>query len=94
MSNEEIEKTRVETGPVQFDDDWPGVFFRGDNSFHYSMILSHIIEEVEKNEEFKQKHFFDLNVLHSLKKDLNSSSFNKMNDPRIITETRIVKSLK
>jgi hypothetical protein len=24
---------RVETGPVQFGDDWPGVFIRGDNAF-------------------------------------------------------------
>lgn len=22
---------RVDTGPVQFDDDWPGYFFRGDD---------------------------------------------------------------
>jgi hypothetical protein len=24
---------RVETGPVQFGDDWPGVFIRGDHAF-------------------------------------------------------------
>lgn len=30
---------RVETGPVQFGDDWPGIFVRGDNAFAYSMAL-------------------------------------------------------
>lgn len=30
---------RVETGIVQFDDDWPGVFIRGDNAMHYAMCL-------------------------------------------------------
>lgn len=30
---------RVETGPVQFGDDWPGIFIRGDNAFGYAMEL-------------------------------------------------------
>jgi hypothetical protein len=31
---------RVETGPIQFgDDDWPGVFLRGDNAFHAAMLM-------------------------------------------------------
>jgi hypothetical protein len=30
---------RVETGAVQFGDDWPGVFIRGDNAFHYAMCV-------------------------------------------------------
>jgi hypothetical protein len=30
---------RVETGPVQFGDDWPGVFIRGDNAFGLCMYL-------------------------------------------------------
>ena len=30
---------RVETGPVQFGDDWPGVFIRGDNAFGFAMAL-------------------------------------------------------
>lgn len=34
MTRDEIEASagRVETGVVQFDDDWPGVFIRGDNA--------------------------------------------------------------
>lgn len=30
---------RVETGPVQFGQDWPGVFIRGDNAACYAMNL-------------------------------------------------------
>lgn len=30
---------RVETGPMQFGDDWPGVFIRGDNAFHFATLL-------------------------------------------------------
>ena len=33
------EKGRVETGPVQFGDDWPGVFIRGDNANYYAFML-------------------------------------------------------
>lgn len=30
---------RIETGPLQIGDDWPGVFMRGDESFYYKMML-------------------------------------------------------
>lgn len=33
------EGPRVETGPVQFGDDWPGVFIRGDHALHFSIVL-------------------------------------------------------
>jgi hypothetical protein len=35
---------RVETGPVQFGDDWPGVFIRGDNAFYIAMCLRRVVE--------------------------------------------------
>lgn len=34
---------RVETGTVQFGDDWPGVFIRGDNAAYYSMALDSLM---------------------------------------------------
>lgn len=37
---------RVETGPVQFPDDWPGVFIRGDNALAYAMYLNMLLEQV------------------------------------------------
>ena len=30
---------RVSTGPVQFGDDWPGVFIRGDEAAHMAAML-------------------------------------------------------
>ncbi len=39
---------RVETGPVQFGDDWPGVFIRGDNSLYFAMQLRSLLNDYEK----------------------------------------------
>lgn len=33
------DQTRVETGVVQFGNDWPGVFIRGDNALGYALAL-------------------------------------------------------
>ena len=33
------QSTRVETGPVQFGDDWPGIFIRGDDAFAWAMAI-------------------------------------------------------
>jgi hypothetical protein len=35
---------RVETGPIQFGEDWPGTFIRGDNCFGYAMALRATID--------------------------------------------------
>lgn len=33
---------RLETGVVRLEDDWPGIFIRGDNAFGYSIDLKAI----------------------------------------------------
>jgi hypothetical protein len=38
---------RVETGAVQFGDDWPGLFVRGDNCMGYAMSLSRMLKAYE-----------------------------------------------
>jgi hypothetical protein len=38
------EGTRVETGPVQFGDDWPGLFVRGDNTFDLMLRIRRLAE--------------------------------------------------
>lgn len=35
---------RVETGRTQIGDDWPGVFIRGDNAFHYALRLRQLLD--------------------------------------------------
>jgi hypothetical protein len=35
---------RPETGPMQFGDDWCGIFIRGDNAFFYANALKNFLE--------------------------------------------------
>lgn len=35
---------RIETGVLQFNDDWPGVFIRGDNAINYAIHLGALLE--------------------------------------------------
>ena len=37
---------RVETGSLQINDDWPGIFIRGDNALGYAMHLEMAIREI------------------------------------------------
>jgi len=39
---------RVETGPVKFNDDWTGLFIRGDNAAYYALCLSSVLKTMEK----------------------------------------------
>jgi hypothetical protein len=32
-------KQRVQTGKMQFEDDWPGVFIRGDDALGYAAVI-------------------------------------------------------
>jgi hypothetical protein len=34
-------QVRVDSGPVQFGDDWPGVFVRGDDAMYFANALEH-----------------------------------------------------
>jgi hypothetical protein len=57
----ELDK-RVETGPTQFGDDWPGVFIRGDNAAYYAMNLQNLLNGNEDP--------FTRDVLNGLLSDL------------------------
>lgn len=35
--------TRPETGPMQFGDDWPGVFIRGDNALADAALIAQVL---------------------------------------------------
>lgn len=41
------QETRVETGPIQFGDDWPGVFIRGDTAIWWSIVLDQLAAQAE-----------------------------------------------
>lgn len=56
---------RVETGTVQFGNDWPGTFIRGDSGFGYLMyfkgFMAELTEEQKKSFHFRQvKDLFEL----------------------------------
>ena len=40
---------RPESGPMQFGNDWPGIFIRGDNALYYAHILSGVAESMATN---------------------------------------------
>lgn len=45
----EAQEIRVETGPTQFGDDWPGLFIRGDNAFEFAVKLRNYLEDPQNN---------------------------------------------
>jgi hypothetical protein len=64
-------QTRPETGPMQFGDDWPGTFIRGDNAAYYALNLKTILEYVSSMD-IEEIQFSRL-VLLGLLSDLQSS---------------------
>jgi hypothetical protein len=47
VRNLDAQEERVETGVVQFGDDWPGVFIRGDDAFNYANMLKAVLHSTE-----------------------------------------------
>lgn len=39
--------SRIETGPIQFGDDWPGIFIRGDNAIGYATAIRRLLAKIE-----------------------------------------------
>lgn len=58
--------SRVETGPVQFEDDWPGVFIRGDNAFFYALTVGQAIRQAEMGEKMHALFVMQLKGLAAL----------------------------
>lgn len=40
---------RPETGPMQFGDDWPGVFIRGDNALFFAQAVEQALTRTPKD---------------------------------------------
>lgn len=54
---------RAETGPLEFDDDWTGVFVRGDNALFYAKQLEKITYQIESKKDISS---LDLFVLYDI----------------------------
>lgn len=65
---------RVESGPIQFGDDWPGLFLRGDSAFAFAIELLHYLQ-FTKNVE--KKHRVSSHVLVTLAEELLSCQTNQ-----------------
>jgi len=46
---------RVESGAIQFGDDWPGLFLRGDESKYLSMSIQYVLEALKANTDISAK---------------------------------------
>lgn len=61
---------RLETGPVQFGNDWPGVFIRGDDAIYFAVCLEDLIERAKENNDPQLQ--IHIAVLKGLLSDLKS----------------------
>jgi len=54
---DDMQRNRPETGPMQFDDDWRGIFIRGDNAMHFINELNviRITENLSEHSENRLK---------------------------------------
>lgn len=68
---------RVETGPIQFGDDWPGTFLRGDTAAGYALYLSQMLKWVEQQPGHIDP--FVLGPVRSLLGDLQASNLASSN---------------
>lgn len=55
---------RIETGPVQINDDWPGVFIRGDNAMFYGMALKQLLSRLKDDKDMEN--LINISPLHGL----------------------------
>jgi hypothetical protein len=46
---------RAETGPLRINDDWAGIFIRGDNALYYCEMLKLVLEQIPEEEKNKFK---------------------------------------
>ena len=77
---------RPETGPMRFENDWCGVFIRGDNCFYYKLCLERLVEFLADTED-KPSHFITDSCLKDLINILSSS------DERIIKKEKTEKNI-
>jgi hypothetical protein len=64
-------RPRVESGAVQFDDDWPGVFIRGDEACYFAHLLGMWKQCVERGEPMPGLYAMQLDRLAELLDECN-----------------------
>jgi hypothetical protein len=84
--------SRAETGSMQFEGDWTGIFIRGDNCAGYAMHLSFLIKELENHKE--EFDFVDIGTIKGLLRLLTSSNENKKLNPEGTGNIQSLKTFK
>lgn len=64
---------RPETGPMMFNDDWTGVFIRGDWCWEYAIMLRELLKKVNTDDYFITA---KMNELANLLESSHEQSFN------------------
>jgi len=56
---------RIESGALIINNDWPGIFFRGDDALYFGMMLSQLLEKYKGQE--KEMTNIDYLTIHALR---------------------------
>jgi hypothetical protein len=76
---EELEE-RIETGPLQINDDWPGTFIRGDNAAYYALMLGELLTTRKEDDYESFSSTIAWTVMKSLYGVLRSSNANRITE--------------
>jgi hypothetical protein len=68
------EGRRAETGPMQFGDDWPGIFIRGDLAVAYAIALRSVTTHAKRD---RQIDWLSLGILEDLAELMESCNTRK-----------------
>ncbi len=77
-----ISRNSAQTGAMQFQNDWPGLFLRGDNAIFIAVAIRHLQEELMK----------DMETRRSLNVEVLLSSLGRLSEIADIIEQDVVVS--
>jgi hypothetical protein len=78
------DSSRPETGPCQAENDWPGIFIRGDNAFGFSVSLNSVLQDIKNG---KQPSLIELMVVEGLLETLKSCNVEQLKNIKIRNKT-------
>lgn len=70
---------RIETGPTQIGDDWPGVFIRGDNAVAFATILEMFLDDMKDSAPANDTAYINRSVVQGLANLLRSCTVKQAN---------------
>ena len=77
---------RPNTGPMRFDDDWTGLFIRGDHASSYAQVLQKVLFEPQPVDPVEARCF--RSPLEDLLRDLDNSNDNRRDESVNVQELK------